>query len=747
MATKSGGSGQVPATQPNLREPKKQEESRGFFGKLGRSLNIGLNISAGAAKGTIESIKGEEDASGFIGGIQEGIQENQDWADVFEEVTGNRPEGKIQKGLVFGANLVVDPINFIPIAKVLKVGGKFLNTTKVGNALSKGITGSSTYNSFGKMFIPGFGLPKEFNVAMQGTRNGIRADANKIVSEAKDFWKNVPRGTIDEVTDILNTGKKSLDPMANSLANQLKKGLDNIYDELVERGLAQEANRIEFYFPRQFEKYLKADPTKWSNFGQFRPTKPGFLKQRKDVEGWIRNAPEVLTRYQLQANRVAHVDDLFKTTINKFGKAITDLVETGTDDLGRVIYRDNKTGEIYKSVAKSISKDKWAIKDEIADSFNNFVQGQQSGKFWRGYDRVQNFWKVTATSGFIVPNVGFNARNMIGNIWNNFLGGVMNPVVYGKAAMEQTLKGANYRKLEELGMLGRGQVFGDTEKILAKIPITQMSRFWDGVFQMPRKLSNVIENNARLANYIDQIGKGKPLDEALENVNKFLFDYTDLTDWERKWGRRVIPFYAWSRKNIPLQIEALITQPGKFAVPFKTKAAIEGDEGIAFENLPPWMQDDFGIKVPEFISNRLGDQGRPFIFNPYLPFQDLSVIGDPFGEAVERISPVVKMPIELAQNKKFFDGKPITEEEGLSSLQTTEDYWNYFSANLRIKRDFVKLTDEETRGFKSFLDVFGFKTYEINIPLSKRFKKQEAAREKSVKKKRRGQVLRGERKF
>ena len=758
---------------------------------------------------------------------------------------------------------------------------------------------------------------------------------------------------MDDVVGILNTGKQSLNNQANTLSTQLKQGLDNIYDELIERGIAKEEFRKEFYFPHQFEKYLKSDPAKWGSFGQFRPTKPGFLKRRKEIgifanknvniiksefppfserfniepgrttltskqagdisktslfhgteanialkilgsknilpnvtqldragekaislsanknvsagfgdivfeidkskinfskapkgvvkgdvfkgfefrsfgklsldkikkvhviaddksflkepiqevvrvgreteikkigeledlvnkfadegievvvhtkdefidskglitniEGWIKNAPEVLTRYQLQANRVLAVDDLFKNVIDKFGKSINDLVETGTDDLGRIIYRDNKTDEIYKSVAKSISKDKWALRDDVADSFNNFVQGQKSGRFWTAYDNVQNTWKATAATGLLIPNAGFHVRNTMGNLWNNFLGGVWNPVRYGQAAKEQILKGANYRKMEELGMLGKGRSYADIDRIMKKVPVTSARRFWDGVFQIPRKTGNVIENNARLANYIDQIDKGKSIDEAIENTNKFLFDYTDLTDWERKWGRRIIPFYTWSRKNIPLQIEQLIKQPGKFAVPFKTKAAIEGEEPIDFDNLPPWMQDDFGIKVPEFISNRLGDQGTPHIWNPYMPFQDMSILSSPFrkgvekfGEGIERLSPVVKMPIEIAFNESFFNGKPITEDEGLTSLQTAEDYFKYFTGQIRIKRDFDKLTDEETKGFKRFLDFFGFKTYEVNIPLSKRFRKQEAAREKSVQKKRRGQVKRGERRF
>ena len=138
-------------------------------------------------------------------------------------------------------------------------------------------------------------------------------------------------------------------------------------------------------------------------------------------------------RYQFQANKAFSVNNLFENIVDKFGKTIDDLVELNIDDLGRTVYRDPKTGEIYKSVNKGISKDKWALKEDVADHFNGFVIGDQNSPFWKKYNRVQNFWKASATSGIIIPNMGFNTMNMMGNFWNNCLGGVMNPIIYANS--------------------------------------------------------------------------------------------------------------------------------------------------------------------------------------------------------------------------------------------------------------------------------------------------------------------------
>jgi hypothetical protein len=41
------------------------------------------------------------------------------------------------------------------------------------------------------------------------------------------------------------------------------------------------------------------------------------------------------------------------------------------------------------------------------------------------------------------------------------------------------------------------------------------------------------------------------------------FDYADLSDFEAQVLRRIVPFYVWSRNNIPLQVRAIMLEPGK----------------------------------------------------------------------------------------------------------------------------------------------------------------------------------------
>ena len=58
-----------------------------------------------------------------------------------------------------------------------------------------------------------------------------------------------------------------------------------------------------------------------------------------------------------------------------------------------------------------------------------------------------------------------------------------------------------------------------------------------------------IEEQAKIVNYIAGRKIGLSADAASDLVHKTLFNYDDLTAFERHWLRRAFPFYTWSSKN------------------------------------------------------------------------------------------------------------------------------------------------------------------------------------------------------
>jgi len=73
----------------------------------------------------------------------------------------------------------------------------------------------------------------------------------------------------------------------------------------------------------------------------------------------------------------------------------------------------------------------------------------------------------------------------------------------------------------------------------------------------------VVEDPAKLALFVHELKQGKTVDQAALSVKKYLFDYGELSDFEKNNITGLIPFYTWTRKNVPLQLGSLALRPSR----------------------------------------------------------------------------------------------------------------------------------------------------------------------------------------
>jgi hypothetical protein len=153
--------------------------------------------------------------------------------------------------------------------------------------------------------------------------------------------------------------------------------------------------------------------------------------------------------------------------------------------------------------------------------------------------------------------------------------------------------------------------------------------------------------------------QGRSVDDAIQEVNRYHFDYADLSEFELKL-KRVIPFYVWTRKNFPLQIENMILQPGKYNAYNHVRNSF-GDmgEGLTPDAITSRIASDsgHGIELPWSQGG-----GRQWL-NPDLPFTKTML--DPLepGGLASMVTPVIKTPVELALGKKAYKGIPISDKQ------------------------------------------------------------------------------------
>jgi hypothetical protein len=179
----------------------------------------------------------------------------------------------------------------------------------------------------------------------------------------------------------------------------------------------------------------------------------------------------------------------------------------------------------------------------------------------------------------------------------------------------------------------------------------------------------VVEEPARIALFMDRIAKGESPEKAALAVKKYLFDYSELTDVERGMRDFVFPFYTFTRKNLPLQIQSMLTDPAK--------ANKLGDVLNFFDTLSPEAaqatQPDYLSKEGFVPAPVVGSEGEPYLMRMALPIQDVnkvSSLGDAGKTVASMLNPVLKIGAELGTGHEVRGGIPINREKGYQNPAT-----------------------------------------------------------------------------
>lgn len=386
---------------------------------------------------------------------------------------------------------------------------------------------------------------------------------------------------------------------------------------------------------------------------------------------------------------------------------IADMVDV---DGGKITYMPEEIGEdLMKSgMFKQVKSDVTGkvlfngayLPKEAADlmqkTHRTFFGDKGTNDIVKIFDKVNNFWKGSVTAWF----PAFHVRNGASNIFTNAMAGVTNPAQYAKGMsiqkfsnklMEEGMDSAAVREMASKKMGKTGLTIGELLNVAEKNGIIGSGTYFDeladklvkgeGKFdkfkQFPSNIGNAIESNAKLAHFIDKLEKGFSIGEAATSTKKYLFDYGDLTDFEKNVMRRIFPFYTWVRKNMELQLKEMAVQPGKYATVLKSFRDIENafsdlDEEEV-DNLPDWVQK--GVKVVT------GEDGQARVITSFgTPIEAFSSALGGFapgqtGEStlLSSTNPIMKFLVENATNRDLFSGKDLDKNT------SAKQYKNIFS--------------------------------------------------------------------
>jgi len=298
--------------------------------------------------------------------------------------------------------------------------------------------------------------------------------------------------------------------------------------------------------------------------------------------------------------------------------------------------------------------------DEAMRAFKDDAASRQVRDLWRA---VQGLWISSVTS--LSP--AYHARNVMGNVFNAWVAGLKSLRPYLDAlGIQLGRQGAIKAGLsyDEVLRLFREQGLDTTNFFsadggdIARQLREALGAKRKGTLRRAKDVASAIETNAKLALFVDQLNKGAAAEEAARVVKKYLFDYQDLTPFERKL-KLFVPFYTWSRKNIPLQFENMVTQPGKYALIAKTKHSLEelSPQEVPENELPEWFKEEYAIRTPFRDS-----QGNQLYWIPNLPFVDVNTLGP--RDIYSRLSPFIKLLPDLLIGENISLGVPFERYKG-----------------------------------------------------------------------------------
>ena len=371
-----------------------------------------------------------------------------------------------------------------------------------------------------------------------------------------------------------------------------------------------------------------------------------------------------------------------KKCANKTSDQLKFLKETEPEKWGDFVLAENKFTQNY-----AIPRDT----AEFVDTTLKYISDpKQVNLFLEQYDWATRWFKSWTLSLF--PS--YHIRNKVGNLWNNFVMGV-DIKSYKDALKFQTgitagekgwiegvyLSGTrkkeriSYEQLrnmvEEYGVTGRGLFTADIETSL----IAEMGQAkWltlsadNKAILIGKRVGEAVENNARLANFIDGLRKGLTPADAAKRVKKALFDYGDLTKTEQEVFKRIFPFYTWTRKNIPYQLEMMVKHPGKYKAIDTTRMEFEarlGEEDPNEQFIGGWMLANYPAKI------KLDSEGNPkyFMLGGWWAGADLWKLGaQPTKLVTDLLHPLLKVMYETTNPDEdgyitdLFSGKKLHPE-------------------------------------------------------------------------------------
>lgn len=187
-------------------------------------------------------------------------------------------------------------------------------------------------------------------------------------------------------------------------------------------------------------------------------------------------------------------------------------------------------------------------------------------------------------------------------------------------------------------------------------------------YEVGRTVGTTIETQGRLVNFLSNLQKTGDVNLAASRTKQFLFDYSDLTDFEKNVMRRIIPFYSFTKFNLQTQAKVLVTTPGKSTAQLTAMdnfSKVFSSDDLTDEQkeaMPSWMKRGFYYmkKQKDGTLKSISVTDSPLL-QPLDAFSSKGILGS--------ISPLIRLPIEQMTGYDMYQGKVFADATNASGYK------------------------------------------------------------------------------
>lgn len=337
------------------------------------------------------------------------------------------------------------------------------------------------------------------------------------------------------------------------------------------------------------------------------------------------------------------------------------------------------------------------VEPQVADSLKRNTQPK--GVLMAAYDKALGWWK----EGKTVWNPVSHGNNVVSNVFVMHFAGLnpANPANWRNTVREYRTKGQYYKEAVDKGLFGTEWATMEIQNLLLpdladmadmeSVASSRFSKMAEFLKKTGKPVSWYRENMQRAYEFEDQFFKlmiyadrrkaGMTPEQAIEDTERYIFNYADMPEGVESIKRIYSPFFSYTYKAVPMVIHTAMLHPDRLIAPIALLAGANwlgylisgGDEDKERKGLPDYMQGRSAIGTQKAVRMPFNVEGKPAFMDVTrrVPLGDLFDVnnqtnGLPVPAPLMPSHPLLSMTAAIAWNVDTFSGKDLVKKSDTS---------------------------------------------------------------------------------